>query len=149
MGRHLGQRLEPPRIAQVAGKRPQRMGLAAEAIEYVGGQLPEEPMLPAADPIFEMLEQRHGPAGQLDLDPARNGDIERLPQVAEHLPHPENEPPPHGVGQEARPVDRPLAQDQRGIGHPADGRHRPPPRGVPECVQELVRRREHPESECR
>jgi hypothetical protein len=69
-----------------------------------------------------------------------NGNTQRLPQVAEHQPHPENEPPLCGVNQEALPIDRALAQDQHGIRHPANRRHLVPPRGVPAHVEQLVRR---------
>ena len=92
-------------------------------------------MFSVPDSILEPLEHRHRLSGQLRLDRGRNGDTQRLPQVAEHLPHPENEPPLRGLDQEALPIDRALAQDQHGIGHPANRRHLAPSRGVPAHVE--------------
>ena len=143
---HLGQRLESPRIAEVIGEREQRLRLAAEAIEHVGRQLPEQPMLSVPHAILEALEHRHRLSSQLRLDRGGNGDPQRLPQVAEHLPHPEDESPLRGVDQEALPVDRALAEDHHRIRHPANRRHLVPSGGVSAHVEQLIRRREDAES---
>src|SRR5574342_1119558 len=56
LGRHLLESVQAPRLLEVSRECQEGPPLAPKAVERVCRELAEQPMFPAADPVFETFE---------------------------------------------------------------------------------------------